>query len=818
MILSRLCRPGAMIAMMLAALWLALAVPAAAQEQPAPDYTQWQSLVARAEKLIGDHSITDTQLSDMREKLAEWRDTFAKTSQTNKTQIDVVRDQLAALGTPPKEGETEPEQIAQRRSELNEQLAQLQAPGLKAVEARTLAEANIDQIDRALRERQADELLTIGPSPINPAYWPDAVTGVSQGTAALISETTTRLRDGRVTAAMRENGPVVVLLLALAVLLVARGRSWIERASNYFLRAGSIRGKRVLAFLVSLGQIIVPVIGLILLSSALEATQLTGSYGAGLLEALVPAGLSFFAAHWLGRCLFPRAMGESSVVPLAARQRRNARFFTSALGLILGLYEVLHYAVLPTIGLTPNNVATPASLETAAVLSFPLIAIAGLCLFRLSMLLRLGASNTEDHALHPSMQAVRLVALLFMMVAIIAPVLAMIGYMNAASALIWPSALSLALAGTIILLQGFFADIYAAFMRDAEGARDALIPVLVGFALVLLSVPLFALIWGMPAAEIGELWMRFRAGMSLGGVKVSPSAILTFALVFSIGYMLTRLLQGTLRNTVLPKTRIDKGGQNAIVAGLGYVGIFLAALSAITSAGIDLSSLAIVAGALSVGIGFGLQNIVSNFVSGIILLIERPITEGDWIEVGGQQGYVRSISVRSTRIETFDRTDVIVPNADFVSGQVVNYTRGNSIGRLIVPVGVAYGNDTRLIHNILMEIAENHPMVMINPGPAVVFIGFGASSLDFEIRVILSDVNQKLSVMSEMNHQIAERFAKDGIEIPFPQQDLWLRNPESLRAVAMPHQTPAPDTGATNDISLIRDDNPDDGGDGDGDS
>ena len=217
---------------------------------------------------------------------------------------------------------------------------------------------------------------------------------------------------------------------------------------------------------------------------------------------------------------------------------------------------------------------------------------------------------------------------------------------------------------------------------------------------------------------------------------------------------------------------------NSIRIAIGYVGIAIAAVIGASVAGLNLSNLALVAGALSLGIGFGLQNIVNNFVSGLILLAERPFKVGDWVVTGSTQGFVRHISVRATEIETFQRQSVIVPNSEFINTPVGNWTHSNTLGRTEIAVGVSYDADPRQVISILEEIGATNKSVLHNPAPTVVFTGFGASSLDFELRVFVSDVLSGITVASDLRLQIFERFKKEGIEIPFPQSDVHLMLPD----------------------------------------
>ncbi|RBI74721.1 DUF3772 domain-containing protein [Roseovarius sp. TE539] len=759
-----------------------------AQQPPeGPNYETWDLTADRATEAIEAARASTPALEELRNQLVDWRERFLGAQDANTNAIETVEAQLEALGAPPEEG-TEAPDISKQRAQLNERLGELRAPVKRAEAAYSQADGLIKGIDRIIRERQTEELTELGPSPLNPAHWSTALNAPAQTFRSIRSEVIKALETPSQQDKLRQNMPLAVVLLVLGLVLMLRGRYWVERLVGALLGDNESSARWIITLVISLGEIAVPYLGLRAAIEAFYTTGLVGLRGDQFLSALHPAVLIFLVARWLTLRCFPRLEQQNPPLDLDQGHRRSGRLCGGALALVIALFYLLR-DVSEFAGWPP---------EAQNVIIFPVMVVAGLLLLRLANLVALHsrtvAGSDELHETYRN-RLTRLMSRVLVLLAVVAPLLAAVGYVKAAQALMLPSLLSLLMLAALLVMQRIVGKIYSLATGDSDGAADDLVPVLAGFVLVLVSLPVFALIWGARVADLTELWSTFIKGVTIGGLRLSPTIFLTLAVVFTLGYVLTRLLQGTLANTVLPKTRLDTGGRNAIVSGVGYVGIFLAALIAITSAGIDLSSLAIVAGALSVGIGFGLQNIVSNFVSGIILLIERPISEGDWIEVGGQHGYVRSISVRSTRIETFDRTDVIVPNADLISGTVTNYTRGNTVGRVIVPVGVAYGTDTTRVEKILQEIGEAHPMVLANPEPYVVFQGFGADALQFEIRAILRDVNWVLNVKSDMNHQIARRFAEEGIEIPFAQRDVWLRNPEVLNG-ASSAAGPAPDEGA----------------------
>ena len=737
----------------------------------APNYEDWAETAGMVEETLVSGWATEIFLTKLREQLALRRAEFMAAQNVDEARLYNLKTQLEALGPMPEDG-VEPSNITNRRVVLNTQFEALNAPRIRAKEAFERADGLIREVDGSLSAQQTANLLTLGPSPLDLRIWPAAIAQVSERLLALIKSVSIAWNTPVVRDKLRNQIPLIIFLLVLAGLLMTQARRWMENATLRFRRPENRYTIEFAFYLRSLGQVAIVFLSLYFVSRAWDISRLHDNNLALLLDHILWFLVPFFGSQWLASHLFSPEELSKSLVSVKSALRSQARLITQLLGFVLSVHFFMEHL----------QRSDEFGDGTIAVYTFILVSIASTGAFRIGQILWTKNANFSEEKVGtkvPQGLVVRIGQILIV-VSFVALILSAVGYSDAASQVLYPSLLTAgALAGLFLTFEAV-RNLCAMLSEDEVAAHDGLTAVTINALLIMISLPAFALIWGARQSQLTELWTQFKSGVTLGDVQLSPGAVLELVIVFIIGLLFTRLIQRTLKTRILAKTKVDAGGQNAIVSGVGYLGIFVAALTAITSAGLDLSSLAIVAGALSVGIGFGLQNIVSNFVSGIILLIERPISVGDWIEVGGNMGIVSKISVRSTSIQTFDRTDVIVPNADLVSGTVTNYTHGSSVGRIILPVGVAYGNDTRKIEEILKPLAAAHPMVLLEPPPSVIFQGFGADSLNFEIRALLCDINYGLSVKSELNHKIAEALTANGIEIPFTQRDIWIRNPESL--------------------------------------
>jgi small-conductance mechanosensitive channel len=256
------------------------------------------------------------------------------------------------------------------------------------------------------------------------------------------------------------------------------------------------------------------------------------------------------------------------------------------------------------------------------------------------------------------------------------------------------------------------------------------------------------------------------AGVRVAGVTISLTAILAALAWLIVGVLAARGAQRWLETRFMPRTGVDPSLQQSVATLMGWTLLIAAIAFALARIGIEPQQIALVAGALSVGIGFGLQSVVSNFVCGIILLAERPVRVGDWVVVKSEEGIVRRISVRATEIETFDRASVIIPNSEFITGSVKNLTHSDTLGRIIVKLRVAYDSDVDAVRDLLLAIATEHPQVLQTPPPRVFLMAFGDIALEFELRCIVGNVNYGLNVKSDLQVTILQRFRAAGVRIP----------------------------------------------------
>lgn len=493
---------------------------------------------------------------------------------------------------------------------------------------------------------------------------------------------------------------------------------------------------------------------------------LRGDIGLFLNALAAVIGVVFCVNRLTNAALEPR-LPNWRLIPVETGPARWLVRLTTAMAVVIGVNYFL--------SVINDKMGSPLSLTIAR--SFGATIIVGVILILMAMLRPFKA---RDGSWRPWPAWLRYTALALGLFTIIA---ALLGYIGLALFV----SLQVVVTGTVLITayigflsaraigeEGAFANTSVGRWLSANSSYEdtaldqlgLVVSVAINVMIVLVFLPLILLMWGFQPGDIQAWAYKLATGINIGSVTISVTGILSGIVVFIIGYFLTRWFQGWLDGSVMARGKVDTGVRNSIRLAVGYAGVALAALVGISAAGIDLSSLALVAGALSLGIGFGLQNVVSNFVSGLILLAERPFKVGDWIVAGDVSGTVKKISVRATEIETFQRQSVILPNSNLINNAVGNWTHRNKLGRVDIKVGVAYGSDVKQVHAVLLEIARSHPLVLKNPEPFVLFSNFGPAALEFEIRVFLADVMNGNIAQNDIRFAVLERFSGEHIEIP----------------------------------------------------
>ncbi|MEI8596430.1 DUF3772 domain-containing protein [Photobacterium sp. Hal280] len=753
------------------------------QKEP---FASWDRTASEARVLLQDKTAETTQLERIRATLAEQRGEAYQISQDKSVDVRWLEAQIKSLGPEPKAGESEPEVIASRRAELENELATASAPIFLADAAYERANLLVGEVDKVIRQNLSAKLLDKSPTPLWPGRWGEALSELKQYVSVLGQQFHAVRQDPQQAREMSASITPFLVFMAFALLTMLVIQPWVINRLDRFSQSLTKKSQILICNVFStLLRLFFPLLTAFLLIVAIGQLKLPLPSVKATISALAGAAVYIVVSHWLGFLIFRPNAAEQRIIHLDDVSARRGMRICQLLGIFLGLIILL----------TAVKTDHAFSAASSAFLTLPVIVFGSWLMWQLAQVLSKAAMKTDeadaqsDQANHVSRGVLNTLVWLMKASSILSVVFVCVGYDSLARQAIIPMVMSIALIAFAMVIYYGLLNVINRIMggdngQDTEASvSEGLLPIVLIVMMFMVFAPMLALTWGARLTDIAEIWRLLSDGVELGDVRISLDVIITFLVVVFVGVLLTRWIQHVMRHSVLPKTKTDPGARTAIVTGLGYVGYTLAMIIAVSAAGLNLSSLAVVAGALSVGIGFGLQTIVSNFVSGIILLIERPIKEGDWIEVSGYSGFVRKIAVRSTRIETFDLQDVVVPNSDLIAGIVKNMTLRSDHGRLIVPVGVAYGSDLNTVKQVLLAAAQKHGMILSYPEPTVVFTEMADSALLFELRCFVRDIKQYMIIKSELLFDIYQTLTDQGVSIPFPQRDVSIKGLEKLLKV-----------------------------------
>jgi small-conductance mechanosensitive channel len=724
------------------------------------------------------NALQDRDLNEMREAAERIITRAANILEAAQPRQAELKERLARLSPPPQAGQPpEPEAVTIERNNLNGRLSQVSAPIRGAEDVNWEAGNLLDRINRRRRVLFADKLLQRVASPVSPGFWTDvqekAKIGYRKLTFMAQVWANTLFDKREFYAAALVSGLIWLLTSMAAFWGVNRFRRWSEPEAPPFWRRASSAGWVVLftaappAATAASFYVLLKILGLV--DATIES----------ILRAAVAAVCVVAAVNAIAATLLAPGKPQWRIFLASGKVAARIRWLCVGMAAVFGADLIM--------GALNEALAAPLTLSIAQNI------IASIAFATLGMTLFLLPSNSIEVEGAADLRWLRFLRLPFAAAALAIFVCALAGYAALARFL----AAQIVVTGTIVVmlyLTFIAVDAFAESLKDDKAAvsrwlheqfglderarAQAGLPIelLLKIAALAAAVPLVMLQLGFDWGDVRHIVRQAFFGFDVGNITISFASLFAALLVFFIAYTLARIFQGWLDRHILAKAGMSGSARDSIRTGIGYGGVLVACIIAISSAGVNFSNIAIVAGALSVGVGLGLQGVVNNFVSGLILLAERPVRVGDWIEVHGEEGIVRRISVRATELETFDRAHVVIPNSMLISDRVKNWTLHNDMGRVVLPVSVAVGSDPEEVCDILKKAASDHVEVLTSPAPIVYFENVTATSLEFKLFVYLLNLGNSLNVRTELRIAILKAFKEAGVQIPHSQLDIFIRD------------------------------------------
>lgn len=759
------------------------------------NYNELSKQLSEVEKNVKKGNVTSSVISEYLDNLSRTINTINGYRDVTQRELEFVEKKIEALGAEPEDGSKEDTAIAQKRKEFNNEASSLRA---RLSEADILL-AQIDELDVMIIKVRNNELLSRLLEKQSPLILPQNFYNANKLLATMFFDIVSSPFDWYLSlddedkSSVKSNILPIMLIIILTLLVSIYLRIFIMKYFGYKNSDERIRysHKVSAAIFVAIAYGIIPAS---LIGAALywvyNAPILSGSYFSTALSTALICLFYIVICRALTRVTLTPYNEPWRLVKISTEKARKltrvAYLFITVIGICMFFermalktnysMEVIYY--LMTI--------------SSAVKALSIIMIVKTMLWddvkvtededMTSLPIDVEGDedgeplHTED-GLNPKVKTTFLVSIFCIGIFF----LALFGYQRLSSFIFNRFIASCLIIGVFLILRRTTGELmhrllFLHFWARTFKLRRRLITK-IDFWLTLVVDPLFILIviflilsmWGVSSDLMLQSLKKLLFGFKVGNVEVSLIAIVVGIITFFVTLTVMKGLRRHAVSNVLDKMDIDDGIKHSLISGFSFISFIVAAILALLMMGGNLGNLALIAGALSVGIGLGLQDVVNNFVSGIILLFERPIKVGDWVKINNEEGKVKQINIRSTEIETFNRASVIVPNATLLSTSLTNLTHGNNWARYSITVGVAYGSDVEKVKEILLECANSHKRVLKKPEPYVLFQNFGASSLDFELRVYVSNIWDGFEAPSDIRYEINRRFKEEGIEIPFAQ-------------------------------------------------